>query len=308
MANVPFLTPTSYVPPRATPTPSPSNAVEDLIDYLNNVKEIPKSVPQKLKKLQEEIEKLAKVYTIDGVEDFDLLKFLQYARQNMTNVLKNNRRTKVKMVLRSYMEKLGSSGAVIKPVTFHSNIEVSLDGTDEEELYDTMVEQILEKIAAFQSMGSGCRFHSVTRLELHTIKYKPLNGETYIPLPEELAVKKAIINMKNDDNKCFLWSILWALNPKECYPKRVDMEFRKKENTLNMRGIEYPVSLKDLGKYEKQNPSLSITVLGHEEKGVYPLRISDRVDRDRNIILLLIEGVKHYCLVKSLCRLLSSQV
>ena len=29
MANVPFLTPTSYVPPQATPTPSPSNAVED---------------------------------------------------------------------------------------------------------------------------------------------------------------------------------------------------------------------------------------------------------------------------------------
>ena len=51
MANVPFFTPTPYVRPQATPAPSPSsNAVEDLIDYLNNVKEIPKSVPPKLKK------------------------------------------------------------------------------------------------------------------------------------------------------------------------------------------------------------------------------------------------------------------
>ena len=44
MANVPFLTPTPYTPPQATPAPTPppsSNAVEDLIDYLNNVKEIP---------------------------------------------------------------------------------------------------------------------------------------------------------------------------------------------------------------------------------------------------------------------------
>ena len=41
MANVPFLTPTPYTPPQATPAPTPStssNAVEDLINYLNNVR------------------------------------------------------------------------------------------------------------------------------------------------------------------------------------------------------------------------------------------------------------------------------
>ena len=244
MANVPFLTPTSYVPPRATPTP-PSNAVEDLIDRLTNVKEIPKSVSPKLKKLLEEIESIyelmklfkveesdsalkefAKVYSINGVEEFDPLKFLQYARQNMTGFIKNNRRTKVKMVLRCNMEKLGNSGAVIQPSTFHSTIEVNLHGTNEKELYDTIIEIILEKIATFQSMGSGWRFHSVIRLELHTVKYKPLKGETYIPLPEKLAVKKAIINIENDDNKCFLWCVLRALNPKERNPKRVDTELR----------------------------------------------------------------------------------
>ena len=83
-----------------------------------------------------------------------------------------------------------------------------------------------------------------------------------------------------------------------------------KENTLNMEGIEYPVSLKDLNKFEKQNPTISITVLGYERKGVYPLRSSDCMDKDHNIVLILIEegGVKKYCLVKSINRLLSSQV
>ena len=82
-----------------------------------------------------------------------------------------------------------------------------------------------------------------------------------------------------------------------------------KENTLNMEGIEYPVGSKDLNKFEKQNPSISITVLGYEGKSVYPLRNSDNTDREHNIILTLIEdGVKHYCLVKSINRLLSSQV
>ena len=49
MTNVPFLTPTPYTPPPPTSTPS-SNTVKDLIKYLDNVKEIPKSVSPNLKK------------------------------------------------------------------------------------------------------------------------------------------------------------------------------------------------------------------------------------------------------------------
>ena len=90
----------------------------------------------------------------------------------------------------------------IKPFDFHSNTEVNLDGTDEKEFYDTMAKRILEKIATFLASESECRFHSVIKLELHTVRYKPLRGETKISLPKELADKKAIINMKNSD-KCF---------------------------------------------------------------------------------------------------------
>ena len=74
--------------------------------------------------------------------------------------------------------------------------------------------------------------------------------------------------------------------------------------------MEYPVSLKDLKKFEKQSPSISITVFLYERTSVYPLRNSNCTDRENKIILLLIEenGVKYYCLVKSLSRLLASQV
>ena len=92
----------------------------------------------------------------------------------------------------------------------------------------------------------------------------------------------------------FLWCVLRALNPSKNNPQRLDEELTGKENTLNMKGIDYPVSLKDLNKFEKQNPTISITVLGYEGESVYPLRNSDCTDRDYNIILMLIEeGVKH---------------
>ena len=151
----------------------------------------------------------ARVYTINGIEGYDALSFLDGVRENMTSVLRNNRRTKVNLIFKCNMERPSNLGEpLIRPADFHSNNEVNLDGTDERDIYDTMVERIIEKMATFQSEGSGWRLYSITQLELHTIRYNPLRGETWIPLPKELADKKAVINMKNEDNKCFLWSFL----------------------------------------------------------------------------------------------------
>ena len=209
------------------------------------------------------------------------------------------------------MERPSTLGeTVIRPANFHSDNRINLEGTDEDDIYIIMTERILEKMPTFQSMGSGWRLYSIIKLELHTTRYNPLRGETWIPLPKELANKKAIINMQNKDNKCFLWCVLRALNPKDNHPERVDKELKEKENTLNMDGIEYPVSLKDIDKFENQNPTISITVFGYKEKGVHPLRNSDNMDREHKIRLMLIEkdGVQHYCLVKNVSRLLSSLV
>ena len=88
-----------------------------------------------------------------------------------------------------------------------------------------------------------------------------LKKETWVPLPKELADKKAIINMQNKDNKCFLWCVLRGLNPKDNHPERVDKDLKLKENTLNMEGIEYPVSLKDIDKFENQNQTICIKLV-----------------------------------------------
>ena len=108
-----------------------------------------------------------------------------------------------------------------------------------------------------------------------------------------------------------MWCVLRALNPKGNHAERVDKELKLKENTLNMEGIEYPVSLKDIDKFEKQNSSISIIVYGYKnkkEKGVYPLRISKNIDRKHIIRLMLIEEnrVKHYTWVKNQSALLAS--
>ena len=117
---------------------------------------------------------------------------------------------------------------ITKELAFHSTIEVNLEGTDEDDIYIIMMDRILEKIERFingdGNGGTRWAVFNVIKLELHTVSYKPLGGETWVPLPKELADKKAIINMKNENNKCFLWCVLRALNPTKSHPERVDKE------------------------------------------------------------------------------------
>ena len=58
------------------------------------------------------------------------------------------------------------------------------------------------------------------------------------------------------------------------------------QDELNMEAISYPVAVKDIPKFEKQN-DISINIFGYED-GYYPLYIS-RDQNERHINLLLLE-------------------
>ena len=82
-----------------------------------------------------------------------------------------------------------------------------------------------------------------------------------------------------------------------------------KENSkkFDLTGIEFPVSLKQIDKFEKQNHYV-INVYGYEDV-VYPLRISKRHDLQVIILLQITDNeTNHYCWIKNMSRLLSSQV
>ena len=110
---------------------------------------------------------------------------------------------------------LKSGEEIAKEAAFHSKTEVNLHSTNSNELFSKMKETFLEFLAKFQRQGCYWRIHSVLSRDLHTVKYEPLGSSSYIPLPASLAAKKAIINLKNKDDKCFKLAITRALNPVE---------------------------------------------------------------------------------------------
>ena len=167
----------------------------------------------------------------------------------------------------------------------------------------------MESLAKFQRQGSNWIFSSVLSLDLHTVKYEPLGGSSYIPLPGFLIAKKAIIDLKNEDEKCFKWAITRALNPVEKNSERIDIKLREKSDVLNWKGLKFPINLSDINKFENHNSSISVNVFGYENL-VYTLRISKHnYKRESTVNLLLIsdDTKQHYCWIKHISKLLSLQ-
>ena len=312
--------------------------LENFKDYIKNIKnynldadrlrKLTKQLEKKEKKVKDELNKIFtpveeasafKSYTTQYVMrntnlGLDPLEFLTYAKPPIINIFNSNRGIKTILYLHVLMAKTEPGELpIIKEFAFHSKgLKLILEGTDESDIYNEMAEEIMEEInKAEMAEGSGWSFKEVINLVLHTTRWDPVNAGSYMELPPELKNKKAIINMKNQDEKCFLWSVLRALNPKNKDNERVDSDIKSKEDTLNMQGIQYPVSFRGIDRFESQNPEISITVSGYnKDERVYALKVSKYTGCKHDIVLLLIkDGEKsHYCLVKNISALLATQI
>ena len=332
-----ILQPTSYVPPAPLQKQQPQQDLSFLdVPQLaprrsNRLKKLQKSIKELYKQKEKPFEinetksalnRFATQYKIDGRSGYEPKTFLAATKQPVVNLLAKNRQIKVVLVFRCMMEKtnLQTGEAVVREAPFWSGVEVNLEATNLDELYEKWKSKILENISTFQNSGSGWVFKSIVSLEIHTVKYQPLSGSSYITLPKYLADKKVLINLKNDDQQCFKWAVTRAMNLTESHPELIDKKLRAKADTLNWDSITFPTPLSEIDKFERNNPRVSVNVAGFAEKGscrdakyeniVYPLRTSSHIGREHHVDLLLFSGdnkTKHYCVIKNLSRLLHGQ-
>ncbi|XP_018359725.1 PREDICTED: uncharacterized protein LOC108758974, partial [Trachymyrmex cornetzi] len=131
-----------------------------------------------------------------------------------------------------------------------------------------------------------------------------------IELPREIVLKKAVINVHSTDNACFAWSVVAALYPAERNAERVS-SYPHYLSVLNLTGIEFPMKLKNIPKFERLN-DVSINVYGIENKEILPLRLTDD-KKEKHVNLLYLQNphndsLGHFMWIKNLSRLVRSQV
>ena len=95
--------------------------------------------------------------------------------------------------------------------------------------------------------------------------------------------------------------------PIKVHPERLNDEMRQNSNHFNWKGIEFTFSLMHINKFENQNP-FAVNVFGYKDNEVYPLRISNKKAVVIRLLLISNEETNHYCWIKNMSALLSSQI
>ena len=139
-------------------------------------------------------------------------------------------------------------------------------GMDVNDILERFYTTLLESIDQYEMCGSGWVLDRLLRLDLHVAKYDPLRASTYMPLPKEIRQKHAVVNIRNHDKLCFIWCVIASIygDPNVQNPHRIS-HYQQWANAFNLNGLEMPMALKDVAKFERLN-NISISVYGYEPK------------------------------------------
>ena len=148
---------------------------------------------------------------------------------------------------------------------------------------------LMQKLDDEQLERSAFVLNGIVSVILEIYKVNDIEASSWVELPEKYKNNKSIINIKNVDQFCFLWCILAHLCPVEDNKSRT---FDK----LNLEGLEFPMKVKDIPKFEKLN-NLNVKVFELTKTVLTPIHINMNYDQPQTDLLLF---ENHYCLITKL--------
>ena len=97
------------------------------------------------------------------------------------------------------------------------------------------------------------------------------------------------------------------MNSQDKDPQRIKKSEEEYLKKLDYTGIEFPITIKQFNKIEKQN-NITINIFGYEEKQTYPIYVSKENCENYMNLLLIPEGENwHYVLIKDFNKITYNQ-
>ena len=282
------------------PTPRPKKPLQAPIPTQRTKKPVPEK-----RTIISQVEKALKGYTqsfeVELRDEKDPLVQSQKSRRAIEYLFKyllvQTKGFKFVETLQVKFVKHSNDKKILKNGYFNSTTDLIINETDIKLAMQASQQQILNKIAQWISEGSGWTIQSIENHYINIVNYSPLKGSSYIKSPQELK-NRGLINLQNEDNECFRWCHIRHSNPQEKDPQRIKKTDKQYIEKLDYSSIEFPVTVKQINKIEKQN-NICINLFGYEEKQPFPRYISKEKYQDHMELLLITEGKnKHYVLIK----------
>ena len=186
---------------------------------------------------------------------------------------------------------------------FHKWVKSDFNYNHTQITFGTQHNTLMQKLDDEQLEGSGFVLNGIVNVIMEVYKVNDIQASSWVELPEKYRNNKSIINIKNDDQYCFLWCILAHLFPVEDHKdhKNRTSSYSMNLNKLISNGLEFPMKIKDIPKFENLN-NLNVNVFELTKTVLTPIHINTNYDQPQ-IDLLLYQN--HYCLKTKLHCLLN---
>ena len=163
-----------------------------------------------------------------------------------------------------FMQATDESIVTFPPVVLVTDQQEVYQDTDVEELLKTCAEQLGDRIVSYEGNGSGWVVDKLIWLDTTAWLLEPLRGGSFIPLPTWIRNTLCVVNVQNNDDECYRHSVMAALYDGGHDKHRVGSytHFYTEEDAPNFDGLEYPLRIKDIRKFEAKNPKISVHVYG----------------------------------------------
>ena len=243
-------------------------------------------------------------YKVEIIEKKDPIKQLEASKSSIKDLLgdllSETKGFKYHITLKVMLKKYKSTEIEFAPVYFNSTTKTVINHRFR---LENSFQEILYMIDVWINNGSGWIIELIESQYINISTYRPLVGSSYIDLPIELKhPRKGLINIKNNDQKCFLWCHVRHINPVKIHPERITREDKKLANDLNYDGIEFPVREKDFSKIEIRN-NICITVFGYENGVAFPIYVSEeKFENFIDLLLVFNDDKSHYVYIKDFHR------
>ena len=207
---------------------------------------------------------------------------------------------------------------------FYSNEQVLLCPDQIDEQIESAISRLLVQIQEMGEKESNLVFKRIFKLIIRLARYNPIGGSNYIATPKELAVKKALINVRNEDSYCFLYALASSIYPVK-KNAQLSSKYKKHLSKFYIEGLKFPMDPKDIVRFEEMNPDIAVNVLHYDtDKVIVPLVHTSHLGRKHEVNMFLLteehgeakNNLKatfstrqfkyHYTWIKSPSRLLNS--
>lgn len=208
----------------------------------------------------------------------------------------------------------------LKDHWFNSRMKTIISPNNIQEFLNEVFHSYFEALTEAKN-GSNWIFKEFRRFTIATNTYKSVLGKSYIKLPSSIANKKACVNIKNDDERCFDWCLIANKVYDTIKGKDANMMYHYTKHTDKIKipdGQKYPVTVDHIPLYEElNNTQINVFELDEsvDESEVDDVRkfinilYKSNVQRKDVVNLLLINDGdnSHYVLIRDLSRLFASK-